>query len=258
MPVYSLGRRADGRPYYAMRFVKGDSLKEASDEFHGRDVRRTATRASVAGDRGGCSGGSSTSATRSPTRNSRGVLHRDIKPANLLLGPYGETLVVDWGLAKIVGRPEPEGSRPARPRPRSCRPPAASAETVDGSALGTPAYMSPEQAAGELDRLGPATDVYSLGATLYYVLDGEAAIRGERRGRGPPEGAAGRLPAAPARQARRARARSRPSAIKAMALDPEDRYADGQGPGRRRGALAGRRAGLGLGRAPIRPAYAAG
>jgi eukaryotic-like serine/threonine-protein kinase len=221
VPVYSLGRRDDGRPYYAMRFVKGESLKEASDEFHGRDVE-------------GRDPGERSLAVRRLLRrfvdvcntiayaNSRGVLHRDIKPANLLLGPYGETLVVDWGLAKIVGRPEPKDRGPS---PEATIVPSASgsAETVDGSALGTPAYMSPEQAAGEIDRLGPATDVYSLGATLYYVLAGKTPFEGDvaevlrKVGRGDFPRPRLVKPAVPAPL--------EAVCLKAMALDPENRYA---------------------------------
>jgi serine/threonine protein kinase len=79
-----------------------------------------------------------------------------------MLGEYGETLLVDWGLAKVVGRREPkEGETTLRPAPGSNV-----FETVAGSAIGTPGYMSPEQAEGKLEALGPATDVYSLGASL--------------------------------------------------------------------------------------------
>ena len=104
--------------------------------------------------------------------HSRGVLHRDIKPGNIMMGPYGETLVVDWGLAKVVGRPD-DSSPEATLRPPSA---SGSAETLPGSAIGTPAFMSPEQAEGRLDRLGPASDVYSLGATLYCLLTGRPPV----------------------------------------------------------------------------------
>ena len=89
------------------------------------------------------------------------MIHRDIKPANIILGKHGETLVVDWGLAKAVGRADPSVGEQTIAASSS-----GSSETMPGSALGTPAYMSPEQACGDLDRLGPRSDVYSLGATL--------------------------------------------------------------------------------------------
>ena len=187
VPVYGLGTYGDGRPYYAMRFVRGDSLKEAIERFHA-DValKKDPSRRSLE--------------LRQLLRrftdvcnaiayaHSRGVLHRDIKPGNIIVGKHGETLVVDWGLAKPRGRAEPgaeSGERTLVPSSAS-----GSAETLPGSALGTPAYMSPEQAEGDLERLGPRSDVYSLGATLYCLLidkppfEGDVAevIRGVQRG----------------------------------------------------------------------------
>ena len=107
-----------------------------------------------------------------PTR--RGVIHRDFKPANIIVGKHGETLVVDWGLAKSVGRADPSvGEQTIAPSSSG------SSETMPGSALGTPAYMSPEQARGDLERLGPRSDVYSLGATLYCLLTGNPPFEGE-------------------------------------------------------------------------------
>ena len=106
----------------------------------------------------------------------RGILHRDLKPANVMLGRYGETLVVDWGLAKAAGRPdgEPSTSDGSLELSRA----GAGVSTEPGSWLGTPSYMSPEQAAGRIDQLGPASDVYSLGATLYNLLTGKVAFEG--------------------------------------------------------------------------------
>jgi formylglycine-generating enzyme required for sulfatase activity len=100
----------------------------------------------------------------------------DLKPGNIMLGKYGETLVVDWGLAKAVGKEKtatnPTSTVSAEP---TLVPSSGSdvAPTQMGSAIGTPAFMSPEQATGRLDLLGPASDVYSLGATLYCVLTGQ-------------------------------------------------------------------------------------
>src|SRR5437588_4407658 len=174
-----------------MRFVRGDSLKEAIARFH-------SDRAAAA---------------RGPGRRSlelrkllrrfldvcnaieyahaRGVLHRDLKPGNIIVGKHGETLVVDWGLAKATGRSEPGmDERPLMPSSAS-----GSAETLPGSALGTPAYMSPEQARGDLEHLGPRSDVYSLGATLYCLLTGRppvedddvgVVLRAVQRGEFPP------------------------------------------------------------------------
>ena len=114
--------------------------------------------------------------------HTRGVIHRDIKPANIIVGKYGETLVVDWGLAKAIGQGGaglPSDERTLMPSSAS-----GSAETLPGSALGTPAYMSPEQAAGDLDRLGPRSDVYSLGATLYCLLTVRPPFAGDDLGEG--------------------------------------------------------------------------
>jgi serine/threonine protein kinase len=172
VPVYGLGTYDDGRPFYAMRFIKGDSLKDAIERYHGTDgnglepgERSLEFRKLLGRFVDVCNA--------IAYAHSRGVLHRDLKPGNIMLGPYGETLVVDWGLAKPVGRPEKELGAEATLRPPSA---SGSAQTQAGAALGTPAYMSPEQAAGKLDDLGPASDVYSLGATLYCLLTGKPPV----------------------------------------------------------------------------------
>ena len=170
VPVYGLGRDADGRPYYAMKLIRGDTLKQAVARFHQPEApdgdppgRAVEFRRLLARFVAVCE--------TIAFAHDRGVIHRDIKPSNVLLGKYGETQVVDWGLAKVVGRPE--GADVAdEPTLRPGR--AEGSETVTGSALGTPAYMSPEQAAGALQQLGPASDIYSLGATLYCLLTGRA------------------------------------------------------------------------------------
>ena len=99
------------------------------------------------------------------------MLHRDLKPGNIMLGEYGETLVVDWGLAKAIGRADVAGSDVERILTPVSGEDVKSTDT--GARAGTPAFMSPEQAAGRHAALGPASDVYSLGATLYCLLTGK-------------------------------------------------------------------------------------
>jgi formylglycine-generating enzyme required for sulfatase activity/tRNA A-37 threonylcarbamoyl transferase component Bud32 len=219
VPVYGLGSYGDGRPFYAMRFVRGDNLKDAIERFH-RDKSTL-----PAGER--------TLRLRQllgrlvdvcqavAYAHSRGVLHRDLKPGNVMLGKYGETLVVDWGLAKVLGQADVEVSEGLLVGS------ADSALTQAGRALGTPAYMSPEQASGRLDQLGPRSDVYSLGATLYCLLTGQAPF---------PSGDAGEVLGKVQRgDYPRPRALDRGThpaleavCCKAMALRPEDRYASPQ------------------------------
>ena len=168
VPVYGLGQNGEGQPYYAMRFIQGDSLKKSIDDFHQIDTsqgknlghRQFGLRQLLDRFIDVCNA--------MEYAHSRGVLHRDLKPSNVMVGKYGETLVVDWGLAKAMGRQEIGADSPFRPSSVL----SGSVQTMQGSAMGTPAYMSPEQAAGNLEELGPATDIYSLGATLYHILTG--------------------------------------------------------------------------------------
>ena len=168
VPVYGLGQYANGRPFYAMRFVKGDSLREAVQQYHTRSDMSPAERnLSLRG----LLGRFVDVCQAVEYAHSRGVLHRDLKPGNIMLGKFGETLVVDWGLAKVIDRPDlgAHGEESCL-TPRSG---SGSTPTAFGAAIGTPAFMSPEQAAGRVDDLGPASDVYCLGATLYFVLVGK-------------------------------------------------------------------------------------
>jgi serine/threonine protein kinase len=172
VPVYGLGQYADGRPFYAMRFVRGDSLKDAIARFHAGPPA-AGTRALELRE---LLGRFIDVCQAMQYAHDRGVLHRDLKPGNIMLGKYGETMVVDWGLAKPLGAPDGQ-ARPRADEPGRLAPAASgTAETMQGSALGTPQYMSPEQAAGRLDQLGPASDIYSLGATLYALLTGRAPV----------------------------------------------------------------------------------
>ena len=221
VPVYGLGADADGRLYYAMRFIKGESLRDAIARFHrddrllddpsarGLELRKLLRRFQVVCE-------------TIDYAHGRGVLHRDIKPANVMVGKYGETLVVDWGVAKAVGRSEPDPSRDDQALVLHSA--GGATETLPGSALGTPAFMSPEQASGELDRMGPASDVYSLGATLYNLLTGlppfedgdvRSVLKAVREGIFSP----------PRRLERSVDPALEAVCLKAMALRPGDRYA---------------------------------
>jgi WD40 repeat protein/tRNA A-37 threonylcarbamoyl transferase component Bud32 len=218
VPVYALGHYPDGRPYYAMRLIKGDSLKDAIDRFHKKDTpgldpdeRDLALRQLLRRFIDVCNA--------VEYAHSRGVLHRDLKPANVMLGPYGETLVVDWGLAKPVGRPEEARASGEL----TLRPLGAGAPTQMGQALGTPAYMSPEQAAGRLDLLGPASDVYSLGATFYSLLTGKAPFDDPDLGQLLSQVQRGEFPT-PRMVNAKIPAPLEAVCLKAMALQPEGRY----------------------------------
>jgi tetratricopeptide (TPR) repeat protein/tRNA A-37 threonylcarbamoyl transferase component Bud32 len=219
VPVYGLGHYADGRPFYAMRFIRGNSLEQAIAQFHQADgpdrdprERNLASRALLGRFVDVCQA--------IAYAHSRGVLHRDLKPGNVMLGRYGETLVVDWGLAKPLGQAAsdtPEG--PLTPASE-----VGSAPTEMGAAVGTPAYMSPEQALGRLDVLGPASDVYSLGATLYHLLSGRPPFADQDAGTVLLQVQAGDYPHL--RQLKpQVPAALEAVCAKAMRLRPEDRYA---------------------------------
>lgn len=219
VPVYGLGQYADGRPFYAMRFIRGDSLKDAIATFHSKseirlsaDDRNYALRQLLGRFIDVCNA--------VEYAHSRGVLHRDLKPGNVMLGDYGETLVVDWGLTKLVDRPDDYANTDESIVTTSSG--SGVNETIKGVVIGTPAFMSPEQAAGQLDRMGTASDVYCLGATLYALLTGDSpfdakdpeVLQKVQRGTFPrPRSVDSRVP--------------RPLeaiCLKAMATNPEERY----------------------------------
>ncbi|MCC6998297.1 MAG: protein kinase [Deltaproteobacteria bacterium] len=198
VPVYEAGRWPSGEPFYAMRSIPGRSLDAALDEAHSLDDRLALLPRVLA------------AARAIAYAHNEAVIHRDLKPSNIMLGPFGETVVIDWGLAKVIGTPDaplpaslpPRAPDPADPssaasaasapaagpsttpslppRPDGPRPADLATPEVDatrfGSVMGTPCFMAPEQARGE-----PAdarADVYALGAILYMLLGGKAPYYG--------------------------------------------------------------------------------
>jgi serine/threonine protein kinase len=169
VPVYQLGESGDdGKPFYSMRLVRGQTLRQAIDAYHNDAERRDAiglrrlltALVSVCNAIG--------------YAHSRGVIHRDLKSANVVLGEFGEVIVVDWGLAKLLGQPDPteEGGADQTYAGVEVDDPMRT-KTALGQFRGTPAYMSPEQAQGRTDLVGPRTDVYGLGAILFEILIGQ-------------------------------------------------------------------------------------
>lgn len=164
VPVYEIGRKPDGNHYYTMKLVRGVTLAQAINEAdtlekrlkflpHFRDICNAIAYS-----------------------HSRGVIHRDIKPENIMIGEFGETVVLDWGLAKVKGETDTvEGELREELNLLKIENPG---KTVRGKAIGTPAYMSPEQAKGDISEIDERSDIYSLGAVLYEILTGHPPFQG--------------------------------------------------------------------------------
>ncbi|MCB9898474.1 MAG: SUMF1/EgtB/PvdO family nonheme iron enzyme [Planctomycetes bacterium] len=179
VPVHDLGIDASGRLWFTMPLVRGRTLHEIVKDVHqgggeeGWTLLRVVGLLQRACEAVGYAHG-------------KGVVHRDLKPANVMIGRHGETCVMDWGLARLLGEPDVHDLRlaadeldvsetlPVRGSRRDGTDDwdASPLVTLDGEVLGTPAYMSPEQARGDVDAIGPGTDVYAMGCILYQLLAG--------------------------------------------------------------------------------------
>ncbi|MBP7865184.1 MAG: protein kinase [Acidobacteria bacterium] len=162
IPVYEVGRRPDGSLYYTMKRVRGRTLAEALAECH--DLRDRLKLLPHYLDL----------CQAIAYAHSRGVIHRDIKTGNVMLGEFGETVVLDWGIAKVKG----QGDDRRLDAPPVWQGEVETGQTCMGTIIGTPTYMSPEQAAGRLDEVDEVSDVWSLGAVLYEILTGGPPFRG--------------------------------------------------------------------------------
>jgi len=161
VPVHELGRAADGSLYYTMKRIRGRSLASLLSDAQTLEARLHLLGAF----RDVCQA--------LAYAHSRGVVHRDLKPDNVMVGEFGETLVVDWGIAKVRGQDDPRASEIERRIETT-----SAAQTMDGSAIGTPAYMSPEQARGDLAAVDERSDVWGLGAILFEILTGRPPFVG--------------------------------------------------------------------------------
>lgn len=179
VPVHDLGVDADGRVYFTLKYVQGASLKQV---LKGRKENAKLDDGTPFRER--------YSAMRMVEilismcqaiayAHSKGIIHRDLKPDNVMLGKFGEVLVMDWGLAKVLGEEvRKRDSSTDTVRVMTSRSDDDSTKTMEGSIAGTPAYMAPEQAAGKISELDQRTDVYALGAILYEILGGTPPYHG--------------------------------------------------------------------------------
>ena len=200
VPVHDVGRLPDGRVFYVMKWVKGRRLDEHFDAKATiaqrlRVFERVCETVAFA--------------------HAHGVIHRDLKPQNIMVGEFGEVLVLDWGVAKLkAGVADDPQATVVLPSPAANTMPA-SRHTEHGTILGTPAYMSPEQARGEIERIDERSDVFALGGVLFFLLTGQSPRE---------SGSEVAAPRAARMLNRDVPRRLDAVGVKAMALQPEERY----------------------------------
>lgn len=176
VPVHDVGALPDGRVFYAMKYVRGSRLDEYAAE--NSSIRERLRKFQSVCD-------------AVAFAHAHGVIHRDLKPQNIMIGSFGEVLVLDWGVAKILGRGFPRMNT----------------DWEEGTVVGTRDYMSPEQAGGEIDQLDERADIYSLGAVLYFLLTNKSPGEARPRSVNPAISKAAEA-----------------ICVKAMARRPDDRY----------------------------------
>lgn len=214
--VYGLGESDKGQPFYVMRLVHGETLDEAIQRFHQPSEDALAVRDRQVHFHELLAHFVAVCETIAYAHN-RGIIHRDLKPKNVMIGRYGETVVIDWGLAIPVAR---EGV--FKESAERTLMPSLSGESSKKSGGGTPAYMSPEQADGAQE-LGPLSDVYSLGAVLYKILTNEIPVNGQNIRQMRERVIRGEL-TQPSQVKRGVSKPLEAVCLKAMARDPQERY----------------------------------
>lgn len=162
VPVYELGCREDGTPYYTMKVVRGKTLAEAIQEAASLRERLLLLPHFI------------NLCQAIAYAHSHGVIHRDLKPSNIMIGAYGETVILDWGLARKLGQHDAHAAVATEDMMQAAGPGELLEDaTIPGTVLGTPLYMAPEQARGDVERIGERTDVYALGVILYKIITGK-------------------------------------------------------------------------------------
>lgn len=175
VPIYEFGVRRDGKVYYAMKYVRGKTLHKAIKECEDSSPETAfAKRMKLLGALIDVCEAMSFAHTSN-------VIHRDLKPGNIVLGKFGETVLLDWGLAKKTGNGESMLGMEEHLKWNESEIPENPELTSQGQLLGTLSYMSPEQAAGDNEKIDQRSDVYSLGAILFVILTGKKPYAGERR-----------------------------------------------------------------------------